>query len=297
MSTFELPIRPLRALALLLLLAIPPGCENSGLQEALDQDLATGGTVLSAISRVQTQAGDVATALPGPAGSGTVPGWALTLEPGAVVVTNGGTATVTLTAASAFTHVHTSVPGLDGHFERVLGAATTSVTMQMTVDQDYTDPTLTFGFSVGDGTDFGEIAEQEYQIIVVGTGDVQVSLTFDQRDDLDLHVIDPNGDEVYYANRTVASGGELDLDANPVCGEPAGNAENITWGEGEAPDGTYEVYINMFASCFPTDVNYTLTITVVGNDPVLINGSMGPADQGVGKQLIATFDVGAAPPL
>lgn len=284
------------AVLLLLVAVLGAACENEGLRDALLGDAATSGTVLSAVSRVQTDAGQPATAVPGPLTPGTTAGYALSLTPSAPAVTNGGTASVTLTAATAFTHVQSGVQGLDGYFETVLPAATTSVTMQPTVDQDYRDPTIGFEFVVGDGTDFGPSAVQSFDVIIVGTGDVQVSLTFDQQDDVDLHVVDPNGDRVYFGNRNVASGGELDLDANPVCGDPHGNAENITWPEGSAPEGTYEVYVDLFASCFPSSVNYTLTISVVGNDPVLLNGTLAPADSSLGPQLITTFDVGAAPP-
>ena len=50
--------------------------------------------------------------------------------------------------------------------------------------------------------------------IVLQTGDVQVTLRWNTTDDLDLWVTDPFGDRVYYGNSQVASGGQLDVDAN-----------------------------------------------------------------------------------
>ena len=62
--------------------------------------------------------------------------------------------------------------------------------------------------------------------------------------------------------------------------------------KGEAIEGDYDVLIDMFDSCFPTDVNWTLTITVRGSAPVILTGTLGPADELVGPQLITTFSVG-----
>jgi len=75
----------------------------------------------------------------------------------------------------------------------------------------------------------------------LGTGDVQVTLIWSSRADLDLAVTDPNGDQVYYGNPTVASGGTLDRDANFPCNtdDSSPAVENVFWPEGGAPTGGY----------------------------------------------------------
>jgi hypothetical protein len=293
MSVQALPTRSLLVLGLAAAIA---GCNADGIQDALSGDAATSGTILSILSQAQTSGAVQGVLTPGSVPSGMNASFDLTLTPSATAVTNGGTASVTLMAASPFTEVNVGGPGLEGFFLITLPSATTSVTIQVTVDQDYTSPQIEFAFSAGDGTDYGAIATQSFAVVVVGTGDVQVSLTFDQQDDVDLHVVDPNGDTVFFAMRTVPSGGMLDLDANPVCSPPHGNAENITWPEGSAPLGTYQVLIDLFASCFPNPVNYTLTISVVGSAPQILSGTLQPGDAGLGPQLITTFMVMAPPP-
>lgn len=102
----------------------------------------------------------------------------------------------------------------------------------------------------------------------MGTGDVQVTLSWNANADIDLHVQDPSGAEVYYNNPTVSSGGELDLDnkcSNFVLGKP----ENIFWPTGKAPAGTYKVSVNYYADCSssgtPTgSVDWTVTTKVNG---------------------------------
>lgn len=97
--------------------------------------------------------------------------------------------------------------------------------------------------------------EQEPQRICincscVGTGDVRVTLTWEDVNDLDLHVIEPSGEEIYYGNETSATGGRLDEDANPGCGEATLHpVENIFWPTGSAPHGTYTVKVNYYEHC------------------------------------------------
>jgi len=96
-----------------------------------------------------------------------------------------------------------------------------------------------------------------------GYGDVQITLTWNNNADIDLHVIDPNGEKIYWKNKTSSSGGSLDVD-NTVAYGP----ENIFWPKGEAPEGIYEVYIHHFdwgSSSRPYISNYTVIVTAFGD--------------------------------
>jgi hypothetical protein len=101
--------------------------------------------------------------------------------------------------------------------------------------------------------------------VVLGTGDVQVTLRWQGEADLDLHVTDPNGEEIWFASPRATSGGILDVDANGECEGIAQPVENVYWPTGEAPRGTYEVHVLYFQACDNTDpVNYEVTITEDG---------------------------------
>jgi len=90
------------------------------------------------------------------------------------------------------------------------------------------------------------------------TGALQFSLMWNNFNDLDLHCIDPVGEEIFYKHKTSASGGELDVDMNWVYGGGKANdttilktmrcsdrpVENIYWNKGNVPSGRYRVYIN-----------------------------------------------------
>jgi len=110
---------------------------------------------------------------------------------------------------------------------------------------------------------------------IVGGGDVQVSVSFDEDVDIDLHVIEPTpgpddscapkgGCELYYGNKNCGSGGQLDLDSNAACGIDGINNENTFWPEGQAPVGNYEVRVAFWSDCCGCGSNYTVTIQYCG---------------------------------
>ncbi|MBK9181360.1 MAG: hypothetical protein IPM45_17695 [Acidimicrobiales bacterium] len=78
----------------------------------------------------------------------------------------------------------------------------------------------------------------------LGTGDVQVTLAWSDGADLDLHVVDPRGEEIWYGNTASASGGRLDHDTIPPCGDNARHYENIFRPTG-APARQYSVVIRV----------------------------------------------------
>ena len=80
------------------------------------------------------------------------------------------------------------------------------------------------------------------------SGEVQVSVSWDSPSDVDLHVIEPGGEEIYYGHKTSATGGQLDLDSNPACGIDGVNNENVTWAT-DSPEGTYQVLVDYFSNC------------------------------------------------
>jgi hypothetical protein len=83
------------------------------------------------------------------------------------------------------------------------------------------------------------------------TGDIQISLIWDNRHDLDLHCIDPSGEDIYFNNRVSSSGGRLDVDSNAGCEKDVRDApvENIYWASGTALEGEYKVVVHFFTSC------------------------------------------------
>jgi hypothetical protein len=109
----------------------------------------------------------------------------------------------------------------------------------------------------------------------LGTGDVQVTLRWEGEADLDLHVTDPNGEEIWFGNANSASGGILDVDANGACEGAARPVENVYWPTGNAPAGSYNVVVVYYQTCANTEpANYEVTVTIDGEVFDVINAQI-----------------------
>jgi hypothetical protein len=95
-----------------------------------------------------------------------------------------------------------------------------------------------------------------------GTGDVQVTLTWHNAYaiDIDLWVIEPNGDMCWYMNQLTTTGGTLDRD-NKCSDYINGTPENIFWDS--APRGEYIVQVDWFSNCDNATTSQAYDVRVV----------------------------------
>ncbi|MGK0289257.1 MAG: hypothetical protein ACI86H_000691 [bacterium] len=75
--------------------------------------------------------------------------------------------------------------------------------------------------------------------------DVRASLIWNNRNDLDVHVFAPSGEEIWYSSKRSRCNGWLDVDMN-VQGETLKPVENIRWAKGQAPKGHYKVIVQNY---------------------------------------------------
>jgi len=95
-----------------------------------------------------------------------------------------------------------------------------------------------------------EAATIERRLGEVGAkgGDIQISMSWKNYNDLDLHCIDPGREEIWFSNkRSSRTGGELDVDQNAQMPYNSSPVENIYWPVGGAPRGQYQVYAVYYA--------------------------------------------------
>jgi hypothetical protein len=116
---------------------------------------------------------------------------------------------------------------------------------------------------------------------VLGRGDVQATLSWTGDCDLDLHVTDPSGTEIYYGNPTSTTGGQLDVDDIPVAGATGNHIENVFWPTGGAPRGSYSAFVRNLGGTVSSSCPYTLDIYVngtrtAGNSGSLVDGQDAP---------------------
>lgn len=111
--------------------------------------------------------------------------------------------------------------------------------MELTAERILADavrPELGGGQTGVGGGDFG-IARfgeglETIRGVEVKVGDPQFTLIWDTGADIDLHVVEPGGSHIYWAERRGDNGGELDVDDTDGLGP-----ENIYWLDPDAPEG------------------------------------------------------------
>lgn len=97
-------------------------------------------------------------------------------------------------------------------------------------------------------------------------GDVRVSLSWSNYDDLDIHVVEPSGNEIFYGNKSSRyTGGRLDVDMNAGGRDTREPVENIFWKNvGKMADGTYKVFVHNYSKRETEDVGFTVQTEVNG---------------------------------
>lgn len=126
------------------------------------------------------------------------------------------------------------------------------------------------------------VAEIQERVTQAGgkSGEVQFSLSWHNRNDLDLHVVVPNGKRIYFKSRRSTCGGHLDVDMN-VTPESDQPVENVRWLKGKARSGRYTVYVNFFRAHQPTNGVPFELVAKLGPEVKLIEERTG-----FGKQLL-----------
>ena len=210
-------------------------------------------------------------------------------------VVQGGSVRVVVSSATPFQRVVLGMgANVTGVFVVDLPAPVTSTALIITVSESSVFTPIPARFSLGTSTagPQGDVAEAAIRLITVGTGDVQVSAAWNSPADVDLYVVDPNGEEIFYGHRDAASGGTLDLDSNAGCGGEDKRAENIVWPIRSGVHGTYTVRINYWASCNAASTNWVVTVRTRTSGARTYTGSfsgLGVGGASGAGQVVTTF--------
>ena len=219
------------------------------------------------------------------------------------VVTAGGSFFLDVATDGAADTLLVSIGGESfGYYEIDLDNAAASVhrlTGQLPFDLDAAlGPFCLQVTGVDDSGAAGPPACQTLHVAGVGGGQVQITVSWDTDADLDLHVLDPNGDEVFWYQPQVASGGELDLESNADCEPDFIRNEHIAWTGGAPPAGRYEVRVNHFSSCGAVETDYLVTVYNHGRTSTFSGTFVGRGsgvDGGFGAgRVITVFEVPGA---
>jgi hypothetical protein len=84
---------------------------------------------------------------------------------------------------------------------------------------------------------------------------LRVSLTWTNYDDLDIHVMEPDGRHIYYGSKH----GLLDVDMNAGTGVTREPVENVRWPQ-LTKDGTYKIWVNQYRQRESTSPGFEVEI-------------------------------------
>lgn len=107
-----------------------------------------------------------------------------------------------------------------------------------------------------------EISEPVYFTATLDNAAITIRLDWSKHSgntDIDLHVVDPNGEEIAFYNMTSSSGGYLDRDDTVGPGP-----EHVRWSN--APAGTYKIYVHYYPNEAEdrSVTSYTVSVTADG---------------------------------
>jgi hypothetical protein len=169
----------------------------------------------------------------------------------------GGSSFVSVNSVTQIQEIYVGVEGVNEYYSVVSASAssTENISQFVILFSQNLNKSFTIRMSalLIDGS-LTLLYTAQLQFIRVGTGALQVSLSFDNDKDVDLYVVEPNGNVIYYGNRGSEQGvldeetgryvpiWGLDLDSNPACDIDGINNENIYYPAEYIQSGKYEVW-------------------------------------------------------
>ncbi len=142
------------------------------------------------------------------------------------------------------------------------------------------------GGTNGSLTESGIIDQRTHQ--GAGSGKITITLMWDSKDDLDLHVFTPDGSEIWHGNRS-AQGGTLDIDANNAQNMKEHPIENVYFPNPES--GEYWVYVYNYEDRTPGQSTNWIVRVQVGDEEEIFSGTVTNQEDTV-EVLGFRYDVG-----
>jgi hypothetical protein len=178
-----------------------------------------------------------------------------------VVSSNGSTIPLTFTYSNVNGNLggyYVQVVGANSYFTIPNATATGEsgqIQIPITIPANVIAGTFSLSSCVFDTNgEVSNVLTTTFNNLALGTGALQVSLSWNTETDMDLYVTDPSGEVIYYGDEYAESGGQLDRDDTDGYGP-----ENIFWDD-NAPNGTYIVEVHDYDGSSLLQ-NWVVTVT------------------------------------
>lgn len=197
-----------------------------------------------------------------------------TVYNGAVTASNGGVAALTFQVpggTAAVSGYYVQVAGADSYFTVPVtaGGNPNVASIPIQIPANTKDGTFCVNVWAYDANGrVSGVTNQCVNVLQLGTGDLQINLTWDtDGTDVDLYVEEPSGYVIYYGDKQSPSGGQLDRDDTNGFGP-----ENIFWNN-SLPDGTYKIWVEYYKGSPRTNFYVTVNAarTVKAYSGTLVN--------------------------
>lgn len=194
-----------------------------------------------------------------------------------------------VTASGAFTIVYLAVDELDGYWQLTLPSGVDELELVITLAN--TPPSTDFQLRSILGYEGGVSQPITFHVQPgdLSLSDIAATLRWTGASDVDLHVIDGKGQEVYWSNTTTPEGGRLDLDSNPGCDIDNVNQEIISWPAGAAPAGDYRVFVQYYDECGIASSPYNVTLAIKNRATQTFSGTFNGAGGPTVADTVARF--------
>ncbi|HYG19722.1 MAG TPA: hypothetical protein VD816_12380 [Ohtaekwangia sp.] len=251
------------------------------------------------IEGAERKSGDI----PYPSNGGGQYGQDLDIQTTTVIVTPNSDFDFVAQTASEEGYIFIKINGTDEYFQipiaditagrRQLSAIDLSVRLnakpfQESFDAPATVQTFTMPLQ-GQTADFTNLnfwsppKQVTFKAVATGTGKVTITLTWDKDDsDVDLWLIEPDGNQIDYTNTISETGGYLDYD-NTIGFGP----ENIFYDDASSPlSGQYQVKVHYYSNDGAGAVNYNVVVQN-GSDIKTFKGTLTAEDE---EDAVTTFN-------
>lgn len=203
---------------------------------------------------------------------------------------SGGMNFITIVSDVRYNRFFIGVQGVEGYWEYVPDApvnraesdgGSNTYIIPVNYSTTYSSDITMLISGEDESGDITEPYETEITYVESQSGDLNINLTFSNAKDVDLHLIMPSGEHIYYGEpggtvetadgHTVSYG--LDHDSNAACDIDNLNNENIYIPAELIQAGTYTVIVDMYANCEPSiATSWSVVARYKGNE---VNNELG----------------------